>query len=274
MPKELQENRQHFNLLIPNSCLSEQVWHGLCLYGGMDNSIYIALSHQLMMFRDLEVTSNNIANVNTPGYSAEKLSFREHLVRDINGQNSFANDPTSYRDTSHGSFKTTNNPFDLAINGNAYFQVQTPLGVRYSKAGAFQINDQGTMVNPDGYAVLGSDGGEITIPATARSVIINGVGQVSVDGEDAGQVGLMEFTNEQALKRLGNSLYSSTETPQPSETARVVQGAVEMSNVAGVTELTRVIQLQRSVSSSAKFIETMYDLQRKASQTFTRSGQA
>lgn len=240
----------------------------------MDNSIYIALSHQLMMFRDLEVTANNIANVNTPGYSAEKLSFHEHLVRDVNGQNAFANDPISYRDTTAGSFKNTNNTFDLAISGKAYFQLQTPLGVRYSRAGSFQINDQGALVNPDGHAVLGADGGEISIPATAKSVVINGVGQITVDGEDAGQVGLMEFTNEQSLKRVGDSLYTSTETPQPSEIARVVQGALEMSNVSGVKELTRVIELQRSVTSSAKFIETMYDLQRRASQTFARPGQA
>lgn len=239
----------------------------------MDNSIYIALSQQMTMFHDMDVTANNLANVNTPGYSAEKLSFREYLVRDVAGQDSYANDPQSYRDTSHGSFKTTHNPFDLAINGNAYFQIQTPLGVRYSKAGNFGISDQGTLVTQDGYAVLGSDGGEITIPENAKNVVINGAGQVSVDGEDAGQVGMMEFANEQGLKRLGNSLYSSEETPQPSETARMVQGAVEMSNVGPVTELTRIIQLQRSVAESAKFIETMYDLQRRASQTFTHSGQ-
>ena len=240
----------------------------------MDNSIYIALSYQLTRFRDLEVTANNIANMNTPGYSGEKLSFSEHLERDVDEQNSYANDPISYRDTTRGAFRTTENPLDLAISGDAYFQVQTPLGTRYTKAGNFQINETGILVNPDGYQVLGPDGGEIIIPQDARSIIINGAGEVSADGEAAGQVGMMEFTNQQALKRAGASLFSATETPQPTQTARLVQGAIESSNVSGVTELTRIIELQRSVTSSARFIETMYDLQRRASQVYTRNAQA
>ena len=237
----------------------------------MDNGIYIALSYQLTRFRDLEVTANNIANMNTPGYNAEKLTFREYLEKDVNGQNSYAYDPTSYRDTSTGSFKTTNNTFDLAINGNAYFQIQTPLGTRYTRAGNFQTNDSGALVTADGYPVLGPDGGEIVLPPNARTVVVNGAGEVSADGEAVGQVGMMEFANAQALKRLGNTLYSSEETPQPSITAHMVQGALESSNVQGVSELTRVIELQRSVSSSAKFIETMYDLQRRTAQVYTRS---
>lgn len=238
----------------------------------MDNSVYIALSRQVMLFRDMEMTANNIANVATPGYQGEKLSFESYLVKDANNtKDAYANDARSYRDTTNGAFKTTENPFDLAIRGNAYFQVQTPLGTRYTRAGNFQINDQGTMVTVDGYPVLGADGGEITIPGNAKNVVINGAGQVSVDGEDAGQVGIMEFQNEQAMKQVGGLFFTSEETPQPSETARVVQGALEMSNVSGVTELTRVMQLSRSVASTAKFIETIYDLQRKAAQAYTGS---
>jgi flagellar basal-body rod protein FlgF len=240
----------------------------------MNNAAYIGLSQQIMLFRDMDATANNIANLNTPGYSAEKLRFSEYLVPDGKGKSAYASDPVSYRDTTPGSFKTTRNPFDLAINGHAYFQLQTPLGTRYTRAGNFQINDQGTLVNIDGYAVLGADGGEITVPQNAKMVIVNGAGQITADGEDIGQVGMMEFSGEQNLKRLGNSLYSSEETPQPSETARMVQGALEQSNVSGVSELTRVMALSRSVADSAKFIETMYDLQRKTSQVFTHNGQA
>lgn len=240
----------------------------------MDNSIYIALSYQLTRFRDLEVTANNIANMNTPGYSGEKLSFSEHLERDVEEQNSYVNDPISYRDTTRGPFRTTENPLDLAISGNAYFQVQTPLGIRYTKAGNFQINEAGNIVTAEGHAVLGAGGGEITLPANTTTIVINGAGEVSADGEIAGQIGMMEFANEQAMKRAGSTLFTAEETPQPSITARMVQGAIESSNVSGVTELTRIIELQRSVTSSARFIETMYDLQRRASQVYTRNAQA
>lgn len=236
----------------------------------MDNSIYITLSRQMGLFRDMDVSATNIANMNTAGYNAEKLMFSQYLVDDGKGNNAYANDPLSWRDTTQGSVKTTNNPFDLAISGEGYFQIQTPLGVRYTRAGNFQINGEGTLVTTDGHAVLGADGGEIAIPDNARQIIINGSGQVSADGEDIGQVGVMEFRDQQAMKRLGNSLYSSEETPLPSETARVVQGAIETSNVNGVNEMVRVMQLSRSTNSTAKFIEVMYDLQRKTSQAYAK----
>lgn len=236
----------------------------------MDNSIYITLSRQTALFRDMEVTANNIANVNTAGYNAEKLMFSDYLVKDNKRMDAYANDPLSWRDTAQGSMKTTSNNFDLAISGNGYFQIQTPLGVRYTRAGNFQINAEGTLVNVEGNAVLGADGGEIAIPDNAKSVIINGAGQVTVDGEDVGQVGVMEFADEQGMKRLGNSLYSSEETPLPSETARVVQGALETSNVSPVSEMVRVMNLSRATTSTAKFVEVMYDLQRKTSSTYAK----
>lgn len=239
----------------------------------MDNSIYIMLSRQTALFRDMEASANNIANADTAGYNAEKLMFSDYLVSDGKAKDAYANDPLSWRDTSQGSMKNTGNPFDVAISGDAYFQVQTPLGVRYTRAGNFQMNGDGTLVTPDGYPVLGGDGGEIAIPQNAREVVINGAGQITVDGEDLGQLGVMEFNDPQAMKRLGSNMYSSDETPQPSETARVVQGSLESSNVSPVTEMVRVMDISRATASTAKFIEMMYDLQRKTSSTYTRSQQ-
>lgn len=245
----------------------------------MDNSIYITLSRQMALFRDMEVSANNIANADTPGYNAEKLMFSDYLVKDGKAKNAYANDPTSYRDTSNGAIKLTSNPFDLAINGDAYFQVQTPLGIRYTRAGNFQVDTEGTLMTPQGYPVLGADGGQIIIPQNAINVQINGAGQILVDGEDVGQVGIMRFENEQAMTRMGNNLYSSAETPLPVDPARnalgeevpsVVQGAIEASNVTAVTEMVRVMQVSRSVSNTAKFIETMYDLERRTGQVYSK----
>lgn len=237
----------------------------------MDNSIYITLSRQVALFRDMEVTANNIANADTPGYNSEKLLFADYLVRDEDQKkNFFANDPISYRDTTGGSFKTTNNPFDVAINGRAYFQLQTPMGTRFTKAGNFLPNQEGVLVNPDGYPVLGADGGQITIPQNAINVVINGAGEVMADGEPLGQIGMMEFQNEQAMNRLGNSLYSASEQPVPSETARMAQGMLESSNVTAVSEMVRVMNVSRSVTNTAKFIEIAYDLERKTGQVYTK----
>ena len=249
----------------------------------MDNSIYITLSRQMALFRDMEVTANNIANADTPGFNAEKLMFNDYLVKDTNRRtDAYAHDPVSYRDTANGSMKQTGNPFDLAINGDAYFQVQTPLGTRYTRAGNFQVDSEGTLMTADGYPVLGADGGQIAIPQNAVKIDINAVGQITVDGQDVGQVGLMEFQNEQAMTRLGNNLYTSSETPLPAVPdiqpgavapiigARVIQGSLESSNVTAVTEMVRVMNVSRAVTSTAKFIETMYDLERKTGQVYAK----
>lgn len=236
----------------------------------MDNSIYITLSRQMALFRDMEATASNIANANTTGYNAEKLMFSDYMVKDNKRRDAYANDAVSWRDTTQGSMKTTGNPFDLAISGPGYFQVQTPLGVRYTRAGNFTLNAEGTLVTMNGYPVLGADGGEIAVPDNARNVTINGAGEITADGEDIGQVGVMEFADEQAMNRLGNALYSSDAAPVPTEMSRVSQGALESSNVASVSEMVRVMELSRSTNSTAKFIETMYDLQRKTSQAYAK----
>lgn len=240
----------------------------------MDNGIYIALSRQNALFRDLEVSANNLANVTTSGFNAQKLIFSNYLAKDNKRSDAYANDVTSYRDTSNGSVKTTDNPFDLAITGPGYFPIETPFGTRYTKSGNFQIDAQGTLVTAQGYPVLGNDGGRITIPDNASHIVINGAGQITADGNDVGQVGLAEFANEQTMERLGNTLYNSKEPPIPAERARIVQGAIESSNVSAISELIRVQEISRSVGSTAKFIETMYDLQRKVSTVYTKSAQA
>lgn len=240
----------------------------------MDNGIYIALSRQNALFRDMEVTANNLANATTSGYNAEKLLFENYLVKDNRRRDAYANDVTSYRDTSSGSIKTTGNPFDLAINGPGYFLVETPFGTRYTKNGNFQIDRDGTLVTAQGFAVLSNDQSRITIPTNATRVVINGVGNIDVDGNSVGQVGLVEFNNEQRMERLGNSLFSTTEPATPATRARIGQGAIESSNVSSISELIRVQEISRSVGSTAKFIETMYDLQRKVSSVYTKQTQA
>ncbi len=240
----------------------------------MDNSIYIVLSRQTALFRDLEVSANNIANASTPGYNAQKLLFSQFLADDNRRKDAYANDVSDYRDTSSGSIRKTENPFDLAITGPGYFLVETPQGTRYTKAGNFQIDGDGTLMTAQGFPVLGSDASRITIAPDARSIDINGIGEIAINGEPSGQIGMVEFANEQELTRVGNTLFTTTQAATPSEQSRMVQGAVENSNVNAVAELIRVQELSRSVGSTAKFIETMYDLQRKVASTYTRASQA
>ena len=165
----------------------------------------------------------------------------------------------------------TNNPFDVAVTGPGYLIVETPYGERYTKSGNFQIGPDGTVTNTQGYPVIGNDGGRIIVPENTNRVVINGLGQVSADGNDIGQLGLAEFADEQKLERMGDTLYSSKEEPIPADNSRVVQGAIENSNVSAVSELIRVQEVSRSVGNTAKFIETMYDLQRKVASVYAKA---
>lgn len=239
----------------------------------MDNSIYIALSRQVALFNDMEVSANNIANAATPGYNAQKLIFSDYLVKDNARKDAYANDVTAYRDTAKGSIRMTDNPFDLAITGPGYFLVETPYGTRYTKAGNFQIDANGILMTTEGYPVLGNDNGNITIPDGVKHVVINGLGQITADGADVGQVGMVEFKNEQKMERLGSLLYNSKEEPVPAESSRLIQGGLESSNVSAVSELVRVQEVSRSVANTQKFIETMYDLQRKAANIYAKNAQ-
>jgi flagellar basal-body rod protein FlgF len=239
----------------------------------MDNSIYVALSKQLTVFRDLDITANNIANVNTIGFQGERLIFDDFLVKDtskIDPTLAFARDPISYRDTGDGKMLKTSNTFDLAINGPGYFSVQTPQGVRYTRAGNFTLNPDGFLVTQDGYPALGSGGASIVIPRDARNIDINGGGNIFNDGRPIGQIGIFEFGAPQRLKREGDTLFSTDEAPLAPTTSRVSQGFLEQSNINAVTELVHLLDLQNSVASTAKFVETIYDLERRTSDAYTK----
>ncbi len=245
----------------------------------MDNSIYISLSRQLALFRDMTVTANNIANADTPGYNAEKMMFTDYLVDDGNRHKmAFAQDIGSYRDLSQGPIEHTGNPFDLAVTGPGYFIVETALGERYSKAGNFTLGADGMLMTPTGNPVLSPNGDRIFVQNTDRNITIGETGQISVrtpDGalEQRGQIGMVEFEDEQAMERLNGQLYNTEQEPLDAVNSRMLQGVIESSNVSPVLELVRTTELSRSTASTAKFIEVMYDLERKTSNTYTKSQQ-
>lgn len=244
----------------------------------MDNSIYITLSRQLALFRDMDATANNIANANTTGYNSEHIKFESYLTKDVNlGQRndmSFAHDISSYRNTQSGSKTVTNAPLDVAINGNGYFTVQTPLGIRYTRAGNFQLSTDGTLVTVEGYSVLDNSNQPIVFPENTNEVEIGDNGNIRVNKEDFGQLGVVQFENEQLLERVGHTFYKADAAPLPADPAevKIAHGVLENSNVQPVLELTHMIKVSRAVGSTAKFIETMYDLQRKAANAWAQQG--
>lgn len=238
----------------------------------MDNGIYIALSRQMGLFRDMEMTANNLANANTGGYQAEKMMFDDYLVNGGEGPKmAFTNDLASYKDTREGTMKVTGNPLDVAISGPGYFTVQTPLGERFTRAGNFQIDMDGTLVTSEGHPVLDEGGQPIAFEPEDNEIIIGEAGNVMVNGEQRAILGVVEFENRQMLERVGSTMYKTDAEPLPIAESRVLHGVLEGSNVQPILELTRMINVSRSVGSTSKLIESQYELQRKASNTWAKS---
>lgn len=240
----------------------------------MDNSLYVTLSRQIALFRDMDAVANNIANANTTGYNAEHLSFNSYLARDVNqgvrNDMSFAYNPNTYRDMSGGPISVTGNDLDVAIEGQGFFTLDTPLGDRYTRAGNFRLDGSGTLVSLEGYPVLDATGQPIILPENATSIEIGELGNIKVNGEDFGAIGVVQFDNPQLLERLSGRMFKSDAAPNPAESFRVLQGSLEGSNVQPVTELTHMLNLSHSVADTAKFIESMYDLERKTSNTWAQ----
>jgi len=239
----------------------------------MDNSIYTALSRQVTLFRDLQTTANNIANINTTGYQAERSMFTDYLVDDGNRRDiAFAQDIATYHETRQGSMQTTGNPLDVAINGEGYFRVETGAGERYTRGGSFQRDGQGLLVTVEGYPVLDDAGQRIQLNAEDNEITIGENGLFVVDGEERAAIGMVEFDDRQELIRESSTLFRPPEgvAPRELQNSRMLQGVLEKSNVQAATELIRLTELSRGAGSTAKFIEVMYDLQRKASNALAK----
>ena len=246
----------------------------------MENALLVGLSRQNALKRELDVVANNIANMNTTGYKADGAVFAEFLNTAARGDQfatsdrrvSFVQDRMTWHDMTAGNIQQTGNPLDVAVDGNAFLVVQTPRGERYTRNGALQINSVGELVTNTGDKVLG-DSGPIVFQTTDRDIIINPdgtvrvrAGQLATSDAGRGKIRLVSFANAQRLTKDGNSTFSAPNgvTPEPATNARVVQGAIERSNVRAVVEMTRMIELTRAYSEVAGIIQQQADMRRSS----------
>ncbi len=238
----------------------------------MDNGIYIALSRQTGLFRKMDMVANNIANVDTTGFQSENIMFTDYLVNDGNRRKmAFTQDIASYRNTQTGPMRATGNALDFAIQGPGYFMIETAQGVRYSKAGNFQLDGNGVLVNAEGFPVLDDAGQRIEFAEDDRVIAVGEAGNISVNGEERANLGVVEFTNQQNMTQEFGTLLRADEAPQLAEGSRVMQGVLEKSNSEPVLQMVEMIKTSRAVGNTAKYIEVMYDLQRKANSAYAKS---
>lgn len=234
----------------------------------MENTSYIALSRQMALRREMDVIANNMANLNTTAYKGESMLFVEYLETTETGEKmSFVQDISLVRNLTAGNLNSTENPLDTAISGDGYYEVETPLGPRYTRNGSFHLNGAGELVTANGEKVLGDGGNPIALPPNSSDVTITRDGSVSTDQGPAGKIRMVRFENEQALIKLSNGLYDADgQEALAAEGSELMQGMVENSNVSGIIEMTKMISTVRSYSSTGRMVNEEHERQRRAIQ--------
>jgi flagellar basal-body rod protein FlgF len=239
----------------------------------MDNAQLISLSRQIALQRQMDVVANNLANINTTGFRAEQIMFaeaqmplasRNDTFGYVDPPLAFTEDWATMHDLSPGSIVQTGNPLDVALQGDGFLAVETPAGERWTRAGALQIDAEGVLVDLDGNPVL-SEGGPIKFGSEETDITIAPDGAVLTPEGSKGKLRLVEFDNAQMLAREGDNLFSGG-TPLPATSTRVLQGAIERSNVSGVAEMTEMIRVSRAYESLAGIMQQQDETMRAAIQ--------
>lgn len=214
----------------------------------MNDAAQIALSAQIALLRRTDIIANNIANLSTNGFKGEQMPFREYLSRtNDGGTGSYVTPAGTVRNMSQGPISQTGNPLDVAIEGDGFLAVQTPNGTQYTRDGHFQLDAQGEIVTTQGNPLLGASGAPIVVPNGAGNITIGYDGTVVTNQGNAGQLQLASFQDNQALQPAGNGLFTSNETPGTPTSTKLVQGALEQSNVQPIIEMIQLIATERAV---------------------------
>lgn len=270
--------------------------------------LWVPLSAALAQQRKVETIANNVANANTTAFKKDRAVFKEHLTafekgidvdlpnkewapedfyRSYGAEKAHVKIDGSYTNFSQGQIRPTNNPLDVALEGNGFLEVLGPNGIRYTRKGNLFINNNNELVTDLGMKVLArvdlpevGNGQEVIdvikqIPPPEERVIklgegkitINNQGQLFQKGALVSQLNVVEFKEPTILKKEGNSLYGNADSRNIKKTQRetiVHQGAVELSNVNPVEEMSKLIKAHRNMESIQRAIKTYDSMAQKA----------
>jgi flagellar basal-body rod protein FlgF len=211
----------------------------------------------------LDATANNIANASTTGFHGDRVTFREALTAARSPDVATVGAGTTRIDSQAGALLPTENPLDLALDGDGYFGVTTPNGPRYTRAGNFQIDANHRLVTADGFALRGAGGLPIDLPADAKQLAVAADGTVSADGNEVGKLELVRFTPAQ-MKREGGTLFSATGRPAAGELPKVRSGMLETSNVNVIRGVVDLVKVSRTYEALMRMIQGYHDIESRA----------
>ncbi|NAZ37292.1 flagellar hook-basal body complex protein [Rubellimicrobium sp. CFH 75288] len=220
----------------------------------MENAGYVTLSRQTGLWAELRAVAHNIANAGTTGFKAEGVGFSE-VVRRAGAGPSLSLAGARIRETSlaQGALERTGGPFDLALEGEGFFQVDTPGGLRLTRAGRFAPDAEGILVSPEGFRLLDAGGAPILVPPGSGAVSVAPDGTVSAGGLPLGQIGIVRPADPLALRREGGVLFAAE--PEPAPETRVLQGFLEKSNVDPVLQIARMIEVSRAYEAGQALLD-------------------
>ena len=261
----------------------------------MPRALDIAATGMLAQQLFVDVTSQNLANINTTSFKRERPEFEDLIYQNMTRVGTNSADDGSvvpvgvslglgvktaavYRTNQQGPLQQTENSLDLAIDGNGFFQVSLPDGsTGYTRSGNLQLSENGEIVTNDGFLIEPS----ITIPDDAETITINPSGEVfatitgEVDPQNLGQIEIATFLNEPGLDTQGNNLYTETAasgtpvtgTPGDIGFGGILQGFLESSNVDPIIELTNLIRAQRAYEINSRVIAKTDEMMANLNQT-------
>ncbi len=239
----------------------------------MNRGIYTIASGGVAAQMQLDAVAQNLSNVGTSGYKAERVTFSvtplQNFPRPILDPVLAETMPLVVgsdmrRDFSQGSISTTGNPLDIAVTGDGWFAVSTPRGERYTRQGTFLVDKEGFLATPEGHRVQG-EAGELRLGSRGGPIEIGGDGSIKVDGAVVGQLKLLGFGDQPQLVPEGDSLYvpvaGKPGTPIPRERIQVMQGAIERANVDVVQGLVGLVDVSRTFETYMRAITRLDEVQ-------------
>ncbi|MBS0333568.1 MAG: flagellar basal-body rod protein FlgF [Proteobacteria bacterium] len=236
----------------------------------MDNTLYVGLSRQMVLRREMDIIANNISNADTNGFKVESLltaerdgapAFTQGGARPVK----FVGEDGVARDFSQGGLRRTDGTYDLAIEGQGFFKVTTKNGDRFTRDGHFRTDENGVLTTQNGDPVADDGGGQITFDISKPGEIsISPDGIVSQGAERVGKIGVYKFDSLSALEKTGDNLYqnASNQAPTAADTAKVRQGMLEGSNVNPILQITRMIEVNRAYEQTTQMMSAASDLSR------------
>ncbi len=242
--------------------------------------LFTALSGAMAQSQRLDTIANNIANVNTTAFKKDQQTFNEYLTANEKqpdviqvpripasiesfydmqgGDRGYVDSSGTFTEFTQGQLKPTGSTLDIGLEGQGFFEVMTPQGVRLSRNGSFKINGAGQLVTKEGHLVLregqGGDAAQRAINLDGRNITVSYNGDIYNGGELVGRLSLVDVNNKEALQKVGSSLFSLkenyAEVPVPAREIQTHQGYVEGSNVNIINEMTDMIAASRTFEAT------------------------